>query len=174
MNNESTSVNAGGRWRRATLVSAFAAALSVAFVACGDDDTNGAATTPDAGESLTTPSLPAEGESLVPGESPADDGQARLPSNAEEYAAATFAAWLRGDGDALDEMASADVVALLEENPPADRPSAEGWTMAGCDAATGQVACQFESASGETLTLVVDNAAAANSEPAAVREAMFS
>ena len=42
------------RWRRATLISAFAGAISVAFVACGDDAGDAAKNTPVDSPSATT------------------------------------------------------------------------------------------------------------------------
>ncbi|MEZ4493923.1 MAG: hypothetical protein R3C29_11485 [Dehalococcoidia bacterium] len=42
------------RWRRATLISAFAGAISVAFVACGDDAGDAAKNTPVDSPSETT------------------------------------------------------------------------------------------------------------------------
>jgi ketosteroid isomerase-like protein len=94
-----------------------------------------------------------------------------LPNNAQDYADATFQAWLDGDHNTLDEMAVADAVTTLEDNTPSDPSS---WSMSGCDAGTGQVECTYTSTAGDTLKLRVDNAMASGAEPQAVIEAQFS
>ena len=149
---------------QAFTISAFIAAF--AFAACGDDDANG-----------NTPTLPTAtsedggGETPSPDAGPTEDGSAQLPTNAEAYAAATFEAWLDGDRDMLEQLVSAAAMTSLEANAPTDPDT---WAANSCDAATGQVACEFESTTGDTLTLLIDNAMASAGEPEAVIEAQFS
>ncbi len=150
------------RWRRATTVVAFVAAFSVAVAACGDDDDTTATATVDA---TTTQEASPSAEASTTSEAGA------LPDNAQDYADATFQAWLDGDQAALEQMAVADAVTALEANTPGDSSS---WSMSGCDAGTGQVECTYTSTGGDTLTLLVDNAMASGAEPQAVVEARFS
>lgn len=159
-------------WHYAMLALAFVAALSLVVVACGDDDDddngNEPTTAPTEESTPTTESTPPGEESPSPGASPTDEAPAQLPNNAQEYALDTMAAWANGDMEMLAQLATGEVVAVLEGIEPGD-PS--NWGMTGCDGATGQVSCSFESTDGTAITLLIDNAAAAASEPGAVVEA---
>lgn len=143
------------------------------FAACAEDDedadnstpTNGAQTP---GDGPTTPA----GEPTTPaGGATTPAGSTDLPTNAEDYAEAAFEAWSSGDMALLDELTTDEAMAALEGRTFSE---ADGWAAAGCDAGAGSVACRWESSTGETLELRIDNAAASAAGPEAVVEARFS
>lgn len=171
----------GVHWRRKPALFAALAIGAIAIapiaVGCGDDDddtdttststsTSGASTTPSGGS--TTPA----GGATTPagGATTPADGDDEIPTNAEDYAEATFEAWRSGDADMLDELAADEALAVFESEP---YDTTSSWAAVGCNAGAGSVACTWQSATGETLEILVDNAMASAGEADAVLEARF-
>lgn len=145
--------------------------LSVPLAAACDDGTGGegdpAAPTLNDATAVPTATLPPA--SPIPGDTEAP-GAGDIPATPEDYALAAFDAWLAGETASLETLVAPDVLVVLEEHPVTDP---DGWANAGCDAATGQLSCAFESDSGEVLVMLVDLQAASAGRPGAVVEAQL-
>ncbi len=83
---------------------------------------------------------------------------------------AAFEAWEEGDMDTLETLVSDEALEVLEAQvaDPTDN-----WSPVGCDAGAGSAFCTWESASGETLEMRLENQAASAAEPDAVVEVRF-
>jgi hypothetical protein len=94
-----------------------------------------------------------------------------IPHNAQAYAIAMFNAWVAGDQQMLFALGTNDVAVTLSALAPV---SPATWSLAGCDAATGQVLCHFATSSGAGMRLLIDNQSASGAQPRAVIEVVFS
>lgn len=128
--------------------------LVLLVVACnGDGGTSASATT------TTVPTTTTAASTTM----------APLPDNAADYAQAAFEAWLSGQPDRLQQLATADAYQVLADRPPSD---GDQWGSAQCDGAAGSTYCQWNGA-GDNLVLRVENEAASSGNAQAIIEARF-
>jgi hypothetical protein len=168
----------GGHWRRRPALFAALAIGAIAIaplaVGCGgddDDDTGSTSTSTSTSTGTSGASTPGSGATTpASGATTPANGDDEIPSNAEDYAEATFEAWRSGDADMLDDLAADEALTVFESEP---YDTTSSWAAVGCNAGTGSVACTWQSATGETLEILVDNAMASAGEPDAVVEARF-
>jgi hypothetical protein len=85
---------------------------------------------------------------------------ARLPTDPQAYATATFRAWLRGDEARLSRLAAPPVAGFLLARAP---ESTRGWSGPVCEGAAGSTYCSWTRPETDIVIRVANEAASQGS-----------